>query len=67
NLSSKEIATAYQSVQDGTDRLDGSNDLKVPPLGWLWRVTNSKVQSQGSGGLEEVEEEFADGRCIIII
>ncbi|KAF8517322.1 hypothetical protein JB92DRAFT_2906402 [Gautieria morchelliformis] len=42
NLSSKEIATAYQSVLDGSD-IDwmlltydkGSNDLKVRPLGWL--------------------------------
>ncbi|KAF8498439.1 hypothetical protein JB92DRAFT_3219927 [Gautieria morchelliformis] len=56
NLSSKEIATAYQSVLDGTD-IDGmllaynkgSNDLKV--------------ESQGSGGLEELEE-ISDRRCI---
>jgi hypothetical protein len=41
NLSSKEIATAYQSVLDGTNTDwmlltydKGSNDLKVRPLGW---------------------------------
>ncbi|KAF8507300.1 hypothetical protein BU17DRAFT_57574 [Hysterangium stoloniferum] len=55
NLSSREIATGYQSIVDGTD-IDwmlltydkGSNDLKV--------------QGQGSGGLEELGEQFSDGR-----
>ena len=56
NLSSKEIANAYQGVING-EGIDwviftyegGTNDLKV--------------QSTGSGGLEELEEEFSDGRC----
>jgi hypothetical protein len=56
NLSSKEIANAYQGVVSG-EGLDwviltyegGTNDLKV--------------QSTGDGGLEELEEEFSDGRC----
>ncbi|KAF8498926.1 hypothetical protein JB92DRAFT_2982724, partial [Gautieria morchelliformis] len=41
NLSSKEIATAYQPVLDGTDIdwMPGSNGLKVRPLGWLGRDT----------------------------
>lgn len=56
NLSSKEIANAYQDVING--ELDwaiftyegGTNDLKV--------------QSTGGGGLEDLEEEFSDGRCV---
>lgn len=58
NLSSKEINQAYQDVVNasGIDWLiltyeKGSNDLKV--------------QSTGDGGLEELEEEFSDGRCVI--
>ncbi|KAF9224114.1 actin depolymerizing protein [Gyrodon lividus] len=55
NLSSKEISDAYQNVVAGKG-IDwavftydkGSNDLKV--------------QSTGNGGLEELEEEFSDGR-----
>ncbi|KAF8501186.1 hypothetical protein JB92DRAFT_2976864 [Gautieria morchelliformis] len=49
NLSSKEIATANQSVLDGTD-IDGM--LLTYDKG----SNNLKVQSQGSGGLEELEE-----------
>ena len=56
NLSSKEIAKAYQDVING--EIDwaiftyegGTNDLKV--------------QSTGGGGLEDLEEEFSDGRCV---
>lgn len=55
NLSSRDIAQAYQNVLNAQD-IDwaiftyekGSNDLKV--------------QATGSGGLEELEEEFSDGR-----
>jgi hypothetical protein len=55
NLASKEISDAYQNVVAGKG-IDwavftydkGSNDLKV--------------QSTGNGGLEELEEEFSDGR-----
>lgn len=57
NLSSRELRTAYEAVQSGDPSTDwaiftyekGSNDLKV--------------QSTGSGGLDELEEEFSDGRC----
>lgn len=56
NLSSTDILQAYQDVLNarGIDWAvfayeRGSNDLKV--------------QSTGSGGLEELEEEFSDGRC----
>ncbi|PPQ71153.1 hypothetical protein CVT24_009834 [Panaeolus cyanescens] len=55
NLSSREIATAYQDVLNdrGIDWAiftyeGGTNDLKV--------------QGTGNGGLEELEEEFSDGR-----
>lgn len=58
NLSSKEINDAYQSVVAGKG-IDwvvftydkGTNDLKV--------------QSTGDGGLEELQEEFSDGRSVI--
>lgn len=58
NLSSREIADAYQDVLNARD-IDwvvftyekGSNDLKV--------------QATGNGGLEELEEEFSDGRYVI--
>ena len=58
NLSSRDLTQAYQDVVNA--RVDwaiftydkGSNDLKV--------------QATGSGGLEELEEEFSDGRCVAI-
>lgn len=55
NLSSREISDAYQNVINarGIDWViftyeGGTNDLKV--------------QATGDGGLEELEEEFSDGR-----
>lgn len=58
NLAGRDILQAYQDVLNARD-IDwalfsyekGSNDLKV--------------QSTGNGGLEELEEEFSDGRCVI--
>jgi len=58
NLSSKEISQAYQDVVN-VNNIDwliltyekGSNDLKV--------------QATGDGGLEELEEEFSDGRYVV--
>lgn len=57
NLSSRELLTAYQDVVNvnGIDWAlftydKGTNDLKV--------------QSTGDGGLEELEEEFSDGRQV---
>lgn len=58
NLSSKEINDAYQNVVGGKG-IDwavftydkGTNDLKV--------------QSTGDGGLEELQEEFSDGRWVV--
>lgn len=57
NLSSPDIAKAYQDVLNarGIDWAiftydKGSNDLKV--------------QGTGDGGLEELEEEFSDGRYV---
>ena len=59
NLSSRDILQAYQDVLNarGIDWAlfayeRGSNDLKV--------------QSTGSGGLEELEEEFSDGRWDVL-
>jgi len=56
NISSREIAEAYENVVNarGIDWAlftyeGGTNDLKV--------------QSTGSGGLEELADEFRDGRC----
>lgn len=59
NLSSKDISDAYQNVVAGNidwvvftyDK--GSNDLKV--------------QSTGDGGLEELQEEFSDGRSVYLL
>jgi hypothetical protein len=58
NISSKEILTAYQAILNGETTNwalftydKGSNDLKL--------------QSSGDGGLEELEEEFSDGRSVI--
>lgn len=59
NLSSREILQAYQDVLNARE-IDwalftyekGSNDLKV--------------QSTGGGGLEELEEEFSDARCVFV-
>lgn len=57
NLSGHDLLQAYQDVVHarGIDWAlfayeKGSNDLKV--------------QATGSGGLEELEEEFSDGRCV---
>jgi hypothetical protein len=57
NLSSQDIKTAYQNVVNDAGinwalftYTGGSNDLKV--------------QSTGDGGLEELEEEFSDGRSV---
>ena len=57
NLSSRELTQAYQDVLNarGIDWAlftyeKGSNDLKV--------------QATGDGGLEELEEEFSDGRYV---
>ena len=57
NLASRDLAQAYQDVLNARD-IDwciftyekGSNDLKV--------------QATGNGGLEELEEEFSDARCV---
>jgi drebrin-like protein len=54
NLASPELKTAYQAVRDGDKGWTiftydkGTNDLKV--------------QASGDGGLDELEEEFSDGR-----
>lgn len=58
NLSSRDLRSAYEAVQSGDPDTEwavftydkGTNDLKV--------------QSTGAGGLEELEEEFSDGRQV---
>ena len=57
NLTGTDIAKAYQDVvnQNGIDWAlftyeKGTNDLKL--------------QSSGDGGLEELEDEFSDGRFV---
>jgi hypothetical protein len=57
NISSKEILEAYQSILSGSatnwalfSYSGGSNDLKL--------------QGSGDGGLEELQEEFSDGRSV---
>ena len=54
NLSDRDISTAYQNVLDnqGIDWLILTYDAGT---------TNLKVQSTGTG-LEDLEEEFSDGR-----
>lgn len=57
NITGADILKAYQDVlnQNGIDWAlfsydKGTNDLKL--------------QSSGDGGLEELEDEFSDGRCV---
>ena len=58
NITGADILKAYQDVlnQNGIDWAlfsydKGTNDLKL--------------QSSGDGGLEELEDEFSDGRCVL--
>ncbi|KAI0027139.1 hypothetical protein K488DRAFT_38376, partial [Vararia minispora EC-137] len=55
NLSSPEIAKAYQDVL---------NDRGIDWAVFTYEKASNdlRVQSTGSGGLEELEEEFSDGR-----
>jgi len=55
NLSSKEIAKAYQDVIN-----DKGIDWAI--LTYEGGTNDLKVQATGDGGLEELEEEFSDGR-----
>lgn len=57
NLSHKDLTTAYQDVVNGSG------------IDWAIftydKATNDlKVQATGDGGLEELQEEFSDGRCV---
>jgi drebrin-like protein len=57
NLRSPYLTTAYRSVLDGN-----------PDTNWAlftYQGANElRVQGTGSGGLEELEEEFSDGRSV---
>ena len=55
NLSSREIANAYQDVING-------NGIDWAIFTYEGGTNDLKVQSTGNGGLEELEEEFSDGR-----
>jgi hypothetical protein len=58
NLSSPEIAKAYQDVL---------NDRGINWVVYTYEKASNdiRVQSTGNGGLEELEEEFSDGRCVL--
>jgi len=58
NLSSREIAKAYQDVIDG-------NGIDWAMFTYEGGTNDLKVQSTGNGGLEELEEEFSDGRYVL--
>lgn len=58
NLSSKEINDVYQNVVAG-----GSIDWAV--FTYDKGTNDLKVQSTGDGGLEELQEEFSDGRSVV--
>ena len=59
NLSSKEIYDAYQKVLN-------ANGIDWALFTYEGGTNDLKVQSSGDGGLEELEEEFYDGRSVII-
>ena len=59
NLTGRDLAKAYQDV------------LNAQGVDWALftyeRGTNDlKLQSTGDGGLEELQDEFADGRCVFV-
>jgi drebrin-like protein len=55
NLSSKDIRDAYMNVLNG-------NGIDWALFTYEGGTNDLKVQSTGDGGLEELEEEFYDGR-----
>ncbi|KAJ3539757.1 hypothetical protein NMY22_g4593 [Coprinellus aureogranulatus] len=55
NISSKEIAEAYENVVNG-------NGINWAIFTYAGASNDLKVQATGDGGLEELEEEFSDGR-----
>jgi len=55
NLSGREIAQAYQDIVNG-------NGIDWVIFTYEGGTNDLKVQSKGDGGLEELEEEFSDGR-----
>lgn len=55
NLSSREILEAYEDVVNG-------KGIDWAIFTYEGRSNDLKVQGTGNGGLEELEEEFSDGR-----
>lgn len=55
NLSSRDIADAYQDVVN-------SRGINWAIFTYEGGANDLKVQATGSGGLEELEEEFSDGK-----
>ena len=58
NLSSREISEAYQNVLN-------NQGIDWAIFTYEGRSNDLKVQATGSGGLEELEEEFSDGRRVL--
>jgi len=57
NLSSKEILNAYQDVLN-------NRGINWAILTYEGGTNDLKLQATGNGGLEELEEEFSDGRYV---
>jgi hypothetical protein len=55
SLSSREIAQAYQDIIHG-------NGIDWAIFTYEGGTNDLKVQAKGDGGLEELEDEFSDGR-----
>lgn len=55
NLSSRELLTAYQNVLN-------ANGINWALFAYEGSSNDLKVQSTGDGGLEELANEFSDGR-----
>jgi drebrin-like protein len=58
NLSNREIKDAYNNVLN-------NNGIDWALFTYEKASNDLKVQSTGDGGLEELEEEFSDGRCVL--
>lgn len=60
NIASPDIAKAYQDVL---------NDRGIDWAVFTYEKASNdlRVQSTGNGGLDELEEEFSDGRCVLTL
>lgn len=60
NLTGRELAQAHQDVLNG-------NGIDWALFTYERGTNDLKLQSSGSGGLEELEEEFSDGRYVLML